>query len=182
MTIPHPLTPQILKSMPQGSLITDFLDQAILDAVVENIRNLCGWHVFPIVTETVRIPYRGDTTILAPSLRVERVLEAKVRDHVLDVDRVDVYPHGELVLGYRPAGAPWSTPRPLDITMEHGFPLESVSALVGVIIQMISRAGETTPTGDGSLSVGGVSYSMSSGITPKSSEWLVIDRFRLRDA
>lgn len=178
--IPHGLTQEILKAMPQGNLITGFLDEAVVDYVVENIRHLCGWHVFPVATTTARIPYRGDSTVLVPTLNLKRVESIKVRDQELDVDTVDIYPYGQIVL-HDPPRQSWGTPRPMDITMEHGYPMEAVTALVGVVIQMISRAGESTPTGDGSISVGQVSYSLSSGVTPKSSEWLVIDRFRLRE-
>lgn len=178
--IPHGLTVEMLDTLPQGKLLPQDTTQSTLDAVVANIRRLCGWHVFPEAVETVTLPYRGDDYILAPTLHLSEVLSAQVRGVDLSPDQMDVYPHGEISLHHRPAGAPWRSPRPLTLTMRHGYALEDVASLLGVIIQMIARAGDTTASGDASLSVGSMSYTLSSGITPKTSEWLVIDNFRLR--
>lgn len=178
--IPHGLTPEILDSLPQGKLLPTDTTQATIDAVVSNIRRLCGWHVFPVATEDVVIPYRGDDYILAPTMRLVEVISAECSGSEISAENMDAYPHGEISLHHRPAGAPWRIPKQLHLTMKHGYELEDVASLLGVIIQMIARAGDTTASGDANLSVGNVSYTLASGITPKSSEWLVIDAYRLR--
>lgn len=178
--IPHGLTVEMLETLPQGKLLPQDTTQATLDAVVANVRRLCGWHVFPIATESVVIPYRGDDYILAPTMHLVEVISAECQGYTIPASDMDAYPHGEITLHHRTAGAPWRIPKPLVLTMKHGFDLEDVPSLLGVIVQMIARAGDTTATGDASLSVGSVSYTLSSGITPKSSEWLVIDTYRLR--
>lgn len=95
------------------------------------VRHWCGWHVAPVVTETVTLDTREGASILLPTLRLVGISEA-----ILD---------GEDILD----GLEWSADgmirhrfkrkfRALTITMEHGFEAADVVPLVDRIASRLT--------------------------------------------
>lgn len=177
MQPPHGLTPDILRTYPGGHLLSKELTQEHVDAVVATVRKLCGWHVFPVATTEYSFPWRGDPEFLVPTKRLVSVESVTCGDLSIPNEDIVFYPYGEVNLLRRVHGTPWRVARPMTVTMTHGY--EDAPGLVGVIAQMLTRAFTSTGGGDGNLTVGNMSYGLSTGITPKSSEWLIIDQYRL---
>lgn len=76
------------------------------------VRALCGWHVAPVVTETVTVETGGSAVVLLPSLRVVSVSEVRDED-------------GNVLTGWkvRPNGVlrvPGGWPDVIEVDLEHG--------------------------------------------------------------
>lgn len=53
------------------------------DAAVAVVRAYCGWHIAPVLTETVTVDAQGGRALVLPSLRIVDVAEVKVGDQVV---------------------------------------------------------------------------------------------------
>lgn len=103
------------------------------------IRGYCRWHVAPVITETLVLDGHGGRSLLIPSQRVEEI------ERVLN-DGVDVTGQvkhsrraGVLTL---PGG--WSTDvSGIEVTLRHGFPVDSVPAVAGLIVALTKRAAQS---------------------------------------
>lgn len=103
------------------------------------IRDYCRWHVAPVITETLTLDGRGGKTLLIPSQRVEAL------DTVLN-DSVDVT---EQVKFSRRAGvltldSGWSSEvGGIEVTLRHGYPVDEVPAVAGLIVALTKRAAQS---------------------------------------
>lgn len=93
------------------------------DAASALIRAWCGWHVAPVVEQTITLDTREGAAVLLPSLRVVDVIACTY-------DGVDILP-----------GLEWSADgmirypfrrkfRSLTVTLRHGFDIEDVAPIV----------------------------------------------------
>lgn len=159
--------------------------QQSLDAATAAVRVYCGWHVTPVVTETVTLDVEGCTALL-PSL------------HVLDLEAVKV--DGEDVP--RGNGYEWSQAgilrvharrgfrvharrgfRKLEATMTHGY--EDAPDVAGVILAAAARS-VLNPSGVSRSQVGQISETYSQagrdpavGAVLNSQEKAILDRYKL---
>lgn len=151
--------------------------QQSLDAATAAVRVYCGWHVTPVVTETVTLDVEGCTALL-PSL------------HVLDLEAVKV--DGEDVP--RGNGYEWSQAgilrvhtrrgfRKLEVTMTHGY--EDAPDVAGVILAAAARS-VLNPSGVSRSQVGQISETYSQagrdpavGAVLNSQEKAILDRYKL---
>lgn len=107
-----------------------------LNAANQAIRNHCGWHVAPIITETLELDGRGSTTLLLPSKRVHAI------EKVLN-DGIDVT---EKVKFSRRAGiltlaSGWSRDvGSIEVTLRHGYELTEVADVAALIVTLTKRA------------------------------------------
>lgn len=81
---------------------------------VAAVRNYCGWHIAPEVTETVRVYGEGTSVILLPSLKVQDVTQVMVDGREVFGYRWDT--RGILYLRGRVAAHV-----PIDVTLTHGY-------------------------------------------------------------
>lgn len=139
-----------------------------VDTAVATVRLLAGWHIWPVREETITVDTAGDPLIILPTLHVEDVTAVTVDGEPVDMRRVSWSPEGMLTLYGAPRGF-----RRVSVTLHHGY--ESAPALAGVCLKMAGRAVQA----QGSLSVGGISVGASAGITPQSTEWRVLDMYKL---
>lgn len=56
---------------------------AVVDAAAGQVRSECGWHIAPVVTETVTLDTGGSTVVLLPSLLVSSVTAVRDEDGVV---------------------------------------------------------------------------------------------------
>lgn len=99
--------------------------QATIDAVVQAVRARCGWHIAPVVTETLTLDARGADYIMLPSLRVVEVTAVRVWD---EAEQAMVPASGwSLRTGWsangmlhRPGGWPDGF-RTVEVDLEHGY-------------------------------------------------------------
>lgn len=108
-----------------------------LNAATQAIRNECGWHVAPIITETLVLDGTGGPDLLVPSLRV-RSLSRVVNDGtVIDPSEVK-FSRRAGVLTLRSG---WSREvGSIEIEMTHGYTNEEVADVAGLIVTLTQRA------------------------------------------
>lgn len=86
----------------------------ISDAV---IRNFCGWHVTPVIDETLILDGNGSKRLCIPSLQVEDVIQLKIRG--TEVVTYSWSADGWLTL---PNGSVFpDEDRCVEVTVKHGF-------------------------------------------------------------
>jgi len=119
---------------------TDPRVDAVLEAVSAGVRAYCGWHIAPVITETVVLDSDGATVLVLPSLHVIGVDEVKVNGKPLDADKFEWSGSGELRRGY---GWPnrW---RSVEVTFEHGF---DQALAVGQIVLQVAAGALASPMG-----------------------------------
>lgn len=109
-----------------------------LDAAQGAVRRFCGWHVAPVITETIRLDGTGQRTLLIPSGRILEVTEA-TSDGRDVLARVDVSGKGMLEL--RDGGLWSSRLGGISITLRHGYEITEVPDVAGVIATAAARGG-----------------------------------------
>lgn len=128
-----------------------------LTAANQAIRTECGWHVAPIITESLVLDGTGDTALLVPSKRVRNIISATsdgrdVTDQVKFSRRA-----GVLTLA-----SGWSCDvGSIELTIEHGYEVEEVADVASLIVTLTKRAASS-----GAIvqqSVGGASVKLAVG-------------------
>ena len=180
LTTPE-LTPEQVSAL-SGGLVpasTPGLGSQI-EATLSSIRALCGWHVFPVKEETLTVDAVGGRLLRLPTMRIEDVLEVKAAGEVIDPNRYGWSASGmlELYEGEFP-----NRFRSVQVTLRHGY--AEAPELLRVAAEIVKR-GVLAGTG-GNVSVGSISVGAPAGggaggsITPMSTEWRIIDQYKLRE-
>ena len=99
---------------------TGFPPEAVASACDE-VRGAAGWHIAPVITETLTLNGRGGRVLLVPSLRIVRVIAVRdVTDpaapRTLDDWRADI----DAGMLHRSAGWPEGVAS-VEVELEHGF-------------------------------------------------------------
>ena len=107
------------------------------------VRRECGWHVAPVITETLVLDGQGGKLLLLPTLRIVSV--TKVVNAGVDVtDLVRSGPRsGVLLLETGWACAPGS----VEVTLEHGFAADEAADVAGLIVTLTKRASQGAAAG-----------------------------------
>ena len=138
---------------------------AVVDPAAGHVRALCGWHVAPVVTETVTVETGASSVVLLPSLRVVSVAEVRDED-------------GNVLTGWkvRPNGVlriPGGWPDVIEVDLKHGH--ESCPSELAAVVAEHARR----------VSAGGVKAESLSGRSvqldtlPSSSAAAALDRHTL---
>lgn len=143
-----------------------------LNAAHASVRNECGWHVAPLITETLAMDGSGGTTLLLPSKRIKQVVAA-TSDGVDVTDRVHVSQRAGMV----EIEGCWSRRLGgISITLEHGYAPEEVPDVAALILNLAKRAGSGQSL-IASQSVNGASVSyLTAGGAPLSVPLLQIEK------
>lgn len=161
MTIPeHGLTPTAGTTGP--------VTQDDIDLAVETLRDLAGWHIWPVREETVTVDTTGDPTVFLPTLRLLEVRTVTVDDVEVPLETIEWSESGMLRLKTRPRKGF----RRVTATILHGF---ETTPLAAVAMQMAARAHQPATN----MQVGGISVGAPGALTPYSSEWRLLDRYKL---
>lgn len=112
MSVGAPELWQVLGSFAAPGVPTD--DQALREASAR-IRGYCGWHIWPVITETIRVDSIGGRHLLLPTLRVVDVTSVMVDGAEVEVEWSV---SGSL---YALSGCLPRRPRSVHVTYEHGF-------------------------------------------------------------
>lgn len=111
-----------------------------LDAANAEVRRLCGWHVAPVITQTLEMDGTGGQFLLLPTNKLLKVT-ACTNDGVDVLPYVDASEKGMLHL----RSGRWSTRfRGVTVTIEHGY--ESAPDVAGVIAAVAERSGSMIRT------------------------------------
>lgn len=102
--------------------------EGVDSTALEIIRNHCGWHIAPTITEQLVLDGEGSSTIILPTLHVVNVTEVWV--HNVKVENFSFSTAGILYLSTRVFGA-----QAVRLTLTHGYqslPLSLVRAALRV--------------------------------------------------
>lgn len=112
-----------------------------LDAAHGAVRGHCGWHVAPIITETLTLDGSGGSALLLPSQRVWNIVRA-LNDGLDVTSRVKFSRRsGVLTL---PGG--WTSDvGSVEIEITHGYSPDEVPEVVGLIATLQERASAGSP-------------------------------------
>jgi hypothetical protein len=164
--------PELLGTYPGGP----YPSQAVRVAE-STVRGECGWHIAPVIEETLDVDHAGGSSIVLPSLRIVEV--AEVRDRVTDTVLAgwDWSAAGILT---RPAGWP-PGPRAVRVTLAHGHDT-TPPELIGMVAELAAAFRSTVPgTRSESRTVGGVATARTFSPSPVLSTFAhVLDRYRVR--
>ncbi|MDU2058159.1 MAG: hypothetical protein E6719_02475 [Dermabacter sp.] len=111
------------------------------EVAAQLIRDYCGWHVAPVLEESIILDGNGEGRILLPSRRVLNVSEVRVHGDVLAPTEFEWSQDGML----KRVGGVWpDSYRSVQVTLEHGFDYAGV--LADVARAIVARM-EADPTG-----------------------------------
>ena len=133
-------------------------NERLLDIAVANLRGEVGWHIAPLVTETVSLPNRDYGQVLyLPTRKLVAVTAVRNMTPTTPVVLTGYTIRGNTL--YLASG--WPTGR-LEVDMQHGYTTTPVDLLpvVAARIQAISDARDTTVS-QYSTTVGGWSETLS---------------------
>lgn len=162
--------------MEHGLSPGDFPGSAVsaegIDAAVSAFRQLAGWHVFPILEHTVTVTVPGDSLVTLPSRQLHEIISLSVDGSPVNVGDCVVYPEGMVLIPHlRPRRD--GLPRVVSATIRDGY--DPPPAVVGVIGAMAARASRPSE----SYNVGRISVGAPGTLTPQSTEWRIVDQYKL---
>lgn len=150
-----------------------------LDAAEQMVRDYCGWHIAPVITQTIVLDGSGARSLFVPSLKVLNVTACKVRGLELDVTALEWSGDGFL---RRDCGWP-DRLRSIELTIEHGF--EFAPGVAEIVKEIASRAASAVG-GRTRESAGGVNITnalvapgVSGGVVLMEHEKAALDRYRI---
>lgn len=109
-----------------------FMADGDVTAAEQMIRDYCGWHVAPVITETLVLDGTGTHRLLLPSRCVVDVSEVAVNGEPLDPDDYEWSQGG--ILCRRLAVWP-DRYRAIRVTLEHGFAAAPVLAEIAAAVE-----------------------------------------------
>ncbi|MGF7125017.1 hypothetical protein [Rhodococcus sp. BE178] len=143
--------------------------QVQVDGVSAAIRNYCGWHVTPVVNETLTVDGNGGTILDLPTLHLVSVSEVRVRGAA--VPDVEWSSDGTL------RGSWPDRYRGVEVTISHGY--ATAPDLITVAMDAMARAAQSE-LGGGEETIGPFSFGASQGgVSFFAHELAVLDRYRL---
>jgi hypothetical protein len=113
-----------------------------LDAAHGAVRGHCGWHVAPVITETLTLDGSGSTALLLPSGRVWQIL--RVANDGRDVTSQVKFSRrtGVVTLASR-----WTRDvGSVEIELTHGYSPDEVPEVAGLIATLQKRGAAGSPT------------------------------------
>jgi len=157
--------------------------QPLIDGATAAIRRYCGWHVAPVVAESVTLDGPGGHLLSFPTLRLESITALSECGKVADVADLEWSELGNV----RKRRGCWTDRfRGITATIEHGF--ESVPDVAQIVQQVVANA-VSSPLGATSESAGALSVSwattapgVSGGLSLLARDFAVLDMYRIRGA
>ena len=114
-----------------------------LNAAQAAVRRECGWHVAPIITESLVLDGAGGRDLLVPSLRVRELVS--VRNDGVDVTGEVRFSRRAGVLSL---SSGWSCEvGAVEVEMEHGFAVDEVPDVAALIVTLTKRAASSYQNG-----------------------------------
>ena len=123
---PHGLTGAILATYVEDLDTETPNIQVAIDAAVDDFRGRAHWHVFPEVTEVLKVDGEGGPVLTLPTLMVREIAEVRENGNLLteDVD-YEWSASGDL----KRLGRSWTTKwRGVTVELTHGYSAASVPA------------------------------------------------------
>lgn len=177
------LTAADLEALTGGQLRAD--DEAVrllIDSVTASVRAYCGWHVAPVVEETLLLDGKGGYHLNLPTGRLLEVKELKIAGITAPAGSYDWSQDGMIQLqgGRFPRRF-----RTVEVTISHGYEAAEVPDLAQVIRQVVVNAA-VSPMGVLRESAGSVSIEYSTtgagiagGVSLLARDVAILDAYRI---
>lgn len=108
---------------------------AVAPRVSAAIRRFAGWHIAPVLTETLTVDGPGGRLLTLPTMRVVDLTAMTVDGEAVLVDDYEWSARGQV----RYASLFPATWRAVTVTLEHGYPLEDVEDVVAAAVAYTRR-------------------------------------------
>lgn len=146
-----------MASLPDIATATDLTkfmlgdEDAIVRQAQRAVRNYCQWHVWPVITETLKLDGDGGKVLMLPTLKIVELISVTTGGATVDLANIDDSEAGFLELS---VGC-WS-PRAgkTRVELQHGYD-DVPEDVVAVIVQTAARAADS-PAGRTREQAGGV--------------------------
>lgn len=122
--------------------LTEGLTFSPNEAAERSIRDYCGWHVSPVLVETITLDHLGGNRVMLPSKRVLEVIEVAYKGEMLDPESDYSWSQDGWITFNRsiPAGD-----RVFEVMLEHGY---SPSQSIAQVIQGVVTRARMSPAGN----------------------------------
>lgn len=148
------------------------ITQAHIDGAVATVRRLAGWHIWPEREETLKVDAPGNPMVFLPTKMLTEVHSLTIDGKTIDVGDLDWSQDGMVwVAGLQPNRT--GRPRRVVAQVRHGY--VGPGDLLALVKTMAGRGGAPNQ----SLQVGRISVGAPGAMTPQSTEWRIIDQFKL---
>lgn len=153
-----------------------------LAAAEAAVRAYCGWHVAPVIEETLTLDGSGENALFLPSLRVESIIAANNDGTDLNPDDLEWSAKGYL---RAPFAFYWTNRlRGVRIQLRHGF--AEVPDIVEIVRAMAARAANSPDTsirdqvGTVSTFASQTAQGVAGGVVLMEHERKMLQRYRIR--
>jgi len=154
--MPPLVTAEAFAEWTQGKIeAADPRVEPLLKGASAGIRRWCGWHIAPVLEETLVGDGPGSYRAVLPTKRLRDVLEIRNAGHLVDVTQVDFSAHG--IIDWR-GGHFTDRLGQLQVLVRHGYDLTEVEDVAQVVRQVVANA-LASPMGATREQAGAVSIS-----------------------
>lgn len=127
-------------------------------AISADVRRRCGWHITPVVQETIQLDGTGGEEIILPTLHVVSITSVTENGVVIAGDQLEWSTDGYL---RKSGGGCWTYKlNGIELIWSHGYAADEVPDLKRMICEVAARV-SSSPVGVASESVGGVAVQYS---------------------
>ncbi|PHP52590.1 hypothetical protein [Actinomyces ruminis] len=184
MALPPLAEPQQLANYTAGAITaSDPRAKTLLEAASEAARRYCGWHIAPVITETLVLDGSGSDIIELPTMRVktidaltERLPGPAARVHEWTPDELTNLEWSRLGTLRRRHGIWTDRYQGITITLSHGY--DTAPDVAQTVCQIAAMA-LASPTGATHEQAGGVSISYGTTASGVAGGLTLLDRDRL---
>lgn len=142
------------------------------------VRDFCGWHVSPIVTEKMVLDGRGGEQLLPPSGRILEVISCLVEGEDVTAEVVGSSRTG--IVEFRDCGRRWPVGvGTIELTIRHGYSPGEAPAVMGVVAGLASRLSDGVRVRRQQVGSASVDYTASAADL-FGAEQRSLERYRLR--
>lgn len=148
-------------------------------AAMGAIRRYCGWHIAPVISQTLILDGSGRQVLLLPTLRLKSVEAVKEHGRAVPLDGIEWSHKGILRRRTR-----WTDRlRGVEVSLHHGF--DDTPQLSALVVSVAERA-RASPAGVVSESAGAVNIRFSTfgsgaagAVALMEHEYALLDQYRL---
>ena len=155
----------------------------IVGGASQAVRTYCGWHIAPVISETLTVDGPGGSELTLPTLRVVAVREVRVEGVALAESDYDWSESGQIRLR---CGEWPRRYRAVEVDVDHGFdaPADVMQVVQQVATNAISSSMGATREQAGSVSITWAltAPNVSGGVSLLQRDLAILDAYKIRRA
>lgn len=147
--MPEELLPADVEQYTKGRLLASDPETARgLDAAIAKARRYCGWHVAPVLTETITLDGDGGRLLFLPTLKIVSIDSITIDDVVVDPDTYKTMSGAPgVVAKTHTGGCHWNFwhcgVSNIEVTFTHGFTAAEAADWRDAVLRLIDQASLT---------------------------------------